>query len=107
MQLNDYQKLAMRTRPTSLWPTQFLNAGIGMVEEAAEVLGHVKKVHFHGHDRNKAKIMEECGDCLWYIALMAELIGTTLNEIAEGNIEKLKARYPEGFSQNDSINRRD
>lgn len=109
MKLNDYQALAMRTRPKSIWPTQFLNAGIGMVGEAAEVLDHVKKVHFHGHDRDKQKLIEEMGDCMWYMALMAELIGTTLEEVAEANIEKLQKRYPseEGFTTEDSIRRVD
>jgi len=107
LDFNDYQVAAMRTRPKDLWPSQFLQAGIGMAEEACEVLGLVKKVHFHGHDIDTKKLKEELGDTMWHIALMCELLGIGMAEVAEGNIEKLKQRYPgpEGFSEERSRNR--
>lgn len=107
MNFDEYQVAAMRTRPKEIWPRQFLQAGIGMAEEAGEVLGLVKKQAFHGHEltEQKEKLMEECGDTLWHIALMADLLDVTLEEIAEKNIEKLKQRYPEGFSEEKSRNR--
>jgi hypothetical protein len=43
---------------------------------------------------------------LWYLAEAATACDLTLNEIAEMNVEKLRERYPEGFSEERSINRK-
>lgn len=50
-------------------------------------------------------LKDELGDGLWYMAVLAALHGWPLSEIGEGNIEKLYKRYPDGFSQEHSINR--
>lgn len=42
---------------------------------------------------------------MWYIAMMCESFGWDMNEIAEMNIDKLKARYPEGFDIKRANNR--
>ena len=39
----------------------------------------------------------EDGLKFWYVACMAESFGWSLDEIMSMNIDKLKARYPEGF----------
>ena len=41
----------------------------------------------------------------WYIAEIATVLGVTLEDVLTRNIEKLKARYPDGFKISDSINR--
>lgn len=50
-------------------------------------------------------IEEELGDVLWYIATTAAGAGVALDDIMEHNIEKLRRRYPEGFSIDRSVNR--
>lgn len=78
---------------------------LGAAGEAGEMADLVKKAVFHRHGLDKERIKKEIGDCLWYLNAICRDIGTTLNEVAGGNIEKLKDRYPEGFTSEASINR--
>ena len=85
-----------------------LNLGIstlGLVGESGEVSEIVKKHIGHGHVINIDRVTEELGDVLWYIADIASQLDISLDDIAYKNIEKLKAKYPQGFSHTDSINR--
>ncbi len=50
-------------------------------------------------------LLDEMGDGLWYPAAIAWLKGWRLSEPARHNVEKLRRRYPDGFSQERSINR--
>lgn len=65
----------------------------------------IKKSMFQGHELKQNEIVNEVGDCLWYCALIAEAIGVPLGAIMATNIAKLKERYPDGFSEERSINR--
>lgn len=88
---------------------QTLRAGI---REAEAFIAHMDgnaRINRRGSaDRETpmdADLKDELGDGLWYLAVLAALHGWSLSEIAEGNIEKLYKRYPDGFSQERSINR--
>lgn len=106
-----YQELALRTASASSLQdtgTMLNTAALGLAGESGEIADHVKKVMFHGHpldDATRDKIAKEIGDILWYCAMGAKGIGLTLGEIATMNVEKLKKRYPEGFSTENSLNR--
>ncbi len=106
-----YAELALRTAsPESLAnPHTMLNsAALGLSGESGEIADHVKKIMFHGHpldDATRYKIAKEIGDILWYCAMGARGIGLGLSEIATMNVEKLKKRYPAGFSTENSLNR--
>ena len=100
---NDYQKLAMRTVNDN--KDYLINGILGLCGETGEISEHIKKARYHGHELNKAELMSELGDLCWYIALLAEGLETDLGTIMNGNIEKLKKRYPEGFSVEKSIYR--
>ena len=78
---------------------------MGLCGEAGEVIDLVKKHCFQGHPLDKSRIAKELGDVAWYLAESAAAIGMPLEDILSGNIEKLKARYPEGFVKDKSINR--
>jgi NTP pyrophosphatase (non-canonical NTP hydrolase) len=65
----------------------------------------IKKLTAHGHDISKEALAEELGDVLWYLAEAATALELKLNDIAQMNVDKLAARYPEGFSQERSRNR--
>lgn len=106
MDLNKYQRLAMQTANRDMeWEEQFTNAVLGLTGEAGEVADEWKKCRYHGHPYVMSRTMGELGDVLWYLALAADAMGTTLNDIAAHNIKKLSARYPEGFSPECSRNK--
>ena len=108
MTLSDYQRQSQRTLNVS-WPTrdQQANAALGLAGEAGEVADLIKKWLYHGHDTDWAKLHEELGDVLFYVAAIATLYGLNLDDIAQANIDKLKARYPNGFTAEDSRSRAD
>ena len=98
MEINEYQKLAMRTRNPKLTKIEMLSNGVmGLCGESGEVIEHVKKHLYHGKDLNVEEIKKELGDVCWYLAEIAEALDLELADIMESNIEKLKQRYPEGF----------
>lgn len=114
MNPNEYQKLAARTLISDrqvpevpahlqrlLWNT------LGLVGEAGELAEIVKKGVYHQHGINSEKFEKEIGDVLWYLAAICTCWGVNLEDIMSQNIEKLKIRYPEGFSVEDSKRRVD
>lgn len=104
--LNQYQREALKTADTKLDPyDQMVNAVMGLNGESGEVADHLKKAMFQGHQLDREKLRDECGDVLWYVSLLAHALGLTLQEVAERNIEKLRARYPGGFTVEASRNR--
>ncbi|MBS4195354.1 nucleoside triphosphate pyrophosphohydrolase family protein [Lederbergia citri] len=102
--LNEYQRIS--TRSANPHKHELINYGLGIAGEAGEVADLIKKSMFHGHNVDKDEIKKELGDVMWYLSQIARLAGLTLEEIAEANIEKLKKRYPDGFSTEASINRK-
>lgn len=107
MTLNDYESMAMRTKPVyKNFQEQVDNACLGLVGEVGEVVDIIKKWLYQGHILDKQRVAEELGDIMWYIALMANAIGISLNEIGHQNITKLLQRYPNGFEPAKSINRK-
>lgn len=106
MQINEYQTLAMTTLNKDLTKKEILvNSVMGLNGEAGEVIDIVKKHLFHGHELNKEELIKELGDVAWYLAEAAYALDIDLETILIKNIEKLKKRYPEGFSKENSINR--
>lgn len=108
MDLNEFQRKSERTLNYSLSDNdQMLNCCIGVVGEAGELLNILKKFYFQGHDMDKAAVIEELGDTLFYIAGMCTSMGILLDDVATNNIEKLLIRYPQKFTPEHSVNRVD
>lgn len=103
MDIQVYQKEAMRTRGD----LDFLCCGLGLAGEAGECADIIKKWCYHGHKPDKDKLIAELGDVLWYVAATCDLLGVSMEYVMTANIEKLKKRYPEGFSCEASINRKE
>lgn len=108
MDLNEYQNLAGRTCNRTDYP-QFISEpgrhafdvmtwALGLTGEAGEVADLLKKGIGHGHGVDASKVCKELGDVLWYVAALAQAHGLSLEEVAQANVEKLRARYPQGFS---------
>ena len=70
---------------------------MGLNGEAGECIDIVKKHLFQGHELDRVKLIDELGDCQWYIAQTAAGMGIDMDEIGQRNIAKLRARYPKGF----------
>lgn len=106
MDINEYQKLAMRTLNPKIEKKELiLNASMGLCGESGEVIDSVKKHLFQGHDLDDEKLIKELGDVAWYLAEAATALNVNLSEILEKNIKKLEIRFPDGFNSNRSINR--
>lgn len=105
MQANDYQKKALRTASQTSKEDMILNGVLGLNGEAGEVADIVKKARFQGHPLDTEHLADELGDILWYVAIMSEGLGYTLDDIMQKNVDKLKKRYPDGFDADKSQNR--
>jgi len=108
MTLDEYQELARRTIGGGRTHEQQLaNAALGLAGEAGEVADTLKKHLFHGRPLDRDAVVKELGDCLWYVAAMATAVGVSLDAVGAANIEKLRRRYPDGFSPEASLRRAD
>ena len=76
MNLDEYQKAALRTiNPALDDQDRLVDASVGLVEEAAELLGLVRKRVFQQRDIDQARLTEELGDVLWCLAVVARRAG--------------------------------
>ena len=106
MTLNEYQQLALTTLNPALNKKDVLINGVmGLCGESGEAIDIVKRHLAQGHELDREHLIKELGDVAWYLAETAYALGGPLEEDCQRNIDKLKARYPEGFSAERSIHR--
>jgi len=106
MNINEYQQLAMRTLNPALSKKDVLINGVmGLCGEAGEAIDIVKKHLAQGHKLDRRALIKELGDVAWYLAETAYALDVPLEEVLEGNIAKLRERYPQGFETEKSLNR--
>ena len=111
MTLNEYQRLAQRTSNeehdefVTIALKKIDNGILGLCGETGECADIWKKVRHQGHPLDREKLIKEAGDELLYVAELAAGLGVTLEELATRNIEKLRNRYPDGFTAERSIHR--
>ena len=106
MTINEYQQLAMRTlNPALSRKDALINGVMGLCGEAGEAIDLVKKHLAQGHPLGREALLKELGDVAWYLAETAYALGSDLESVLAGNIEKLRRRYPEGFASEKSIDR--
>ena len=102
----NYQQMITRTMPENMERKDRLSMlCMGLAGEKGEVIDHIKKHLFQGHALDRNKVIDEAGDVLWYLTNLLTEVGTTLEEVQEHNIDKLYARYPNGFEAERSVNR--
>lgn len=105
---NEYQRLAMTTlNPDLKQKDVLINGVMGLCGEAGEAIDIVKKHLHQGHELDREKLIKELGDIAWYLAETAYALDVELDAVFEQNINKLKARYPEGFETEKSLNRQE
>lgn len=124
MNANEYQQLAMRTndgnaayRLSNVVDNSLddpcidvggiLNGCLGLSGEAGEFNDMVKKWIFHEKPLDVDHAQKEVGDILWYIAMICHSFGWDMSKIMQMNIDKLKARYPDGFDVELSAHRKE
>ena len=95
----------IKDRLQSTENVRLLHAMIGMVTEAGEIQDQMKKAIFYGKSIDKVNLVEELGDVMWYIAIAADTLGVSLEEIMAKNNEKLEARYGKVFTETAALNR--
>ncbi len=106
MDWEQYRQDVFRTvRPDLEAKDRLLSGALGLCGEAGEVADQLKKHFFHGHPLDQAKLSSELGDVLWYWVLLCDTLGLSMESVVAGNVEKLRRRYPDGFSTEHSINR--
>ncbi len=95
MKLNEYQEL---TSKTAIYPKEHgVNYCIlGLNGESGELCNKYKKVIRDNNgvlsEEKRKDLIQETGDCLWYISQLCSELGVTLSEVAESNISKLLDR---------------
>lgn len=118
---NEYQELAMRTNDgnasSRLRQAQvdnieydvggIFNACLGLSGEVGEFNDMIKKWVFHEKELDIEHLRKECGDILWYVAMVCQSFNWGMEEIMRMNIKKLKSRYPDGFDANLANNRKE
>lgn len=112
---NEYQKLALRTEKTPEFlrlrfddertHSRLLHALIGLCTEAGEAQDAVKKFLIYDLPFDEINMVEEFGDVLWYIALGLDALGVTMEDAMRRNIEKLRVRYPDKFTEERALSR--
>lgn len=101
MNLNEYQIKARETwNPGSSDAVEsqpLLYCCLALAGEAGEVANEAKKMLRDSHgkltDKRRDRMIDELGDCLWYVTMAADRIDCTLEVIANLNIQKLRNRY--------------
>ena len=108
MTINEYQKETLRTaRGMNHKDTldKIMNGVLGLTGESGEVADMLKKHCYQGHALDTEHVAKELGDIAWYIAFTADALGYDLETILQMNVDKLRKRYPDGFSEDRSIHR--
>ena len=105
MQISHYQDLAARTINRELSFQELIrHALFGLCGEVGEIHSLFQK-RYQGHDFKSGDLRKEIGDCCWMLAELCTAHGWSMDEICAENIEKLRKRYPEGFSVERSVHR--
>lgn len=113
MEIGDYAKKALSTLSDDyeygdITP-QMMGMVLGLSGESGEVQEKIKKLLRDKRGKlsteDKQELIKELGDILWYIAAVAHLLGSSLDEVAMRNNEKLASRHKRQTLQGSGDNR--
>lgn len=100
-----YDMLSVFNPGTFSMVCRLLQGLMGLNGEAGEAIDILKKHLFQGHDLDRERLAKELGDVAWYLAVSADALGYSLEQVLQMNIDKLRARYLDGFEAERSVNR--
>ena len=100
---NNFEAIA--DRASQKRNVRLLHSAMGLSTEANELVDQMKKVIFYGKELDVTNFIEEVGDALWYLAVACDELGVSFEEVMELNINKLKARYGNKFTEDAALNR--
>lgn len=107
MTLNEYQEYAGKYINPELNESETLAHALhGLAAEVGELHGIFQK-QLQGHEDDPVHIAIELGDVLWMLSEICTALSLPLDKVAEINLEKLRRRYPDGFSVERSVHRED
>jgi NTP pyrophosphatase (non-canonical NTP hydrolase) len=84
---------------------KLMHYSLGLATETGEIQDILKKRLAYGKPIDMTNLKEELGDLMWYIARLCKSFNFTLEEVMELNINKLKARYGDKFTEEAALNR--
>ena len=97
MTLDDYQKQALTTAIYHSKKDNLLHWTLGLCGESGEVAEKFKKwIRDNNSDMaalDTEDLAKELGDVLWYVAVLADELGFSLDQVAEHNVAKLASRH--------------
>lgn len=94
---NEYQRLSRRTQNENLsTEDKRRHALFGLCSEVGEVHS-IFQHEYQGAGVKKERLVDECGDLMWFFCELLDTFDLDLEEVLVYNIEKLRRRYPEGF----------
>lgn len=99
----DWEKV--KERLNDVTTIRLLHAAMGKVTEAGEFIDVLKKYIMYGKPMDEVNLKEEISDGWWYDGVACSVLGTDFDTEQRKNIAKLKARYPEKFTEENAINR--
>lgn len=98
----DFTKISSRINNRMI---RLLHASMGFTTESGEIVDQIKKHLFYGKPLDEVNLVEECGDLLWYMSVMLDVLGLSFEKVMKINNKKLTLRYGENFSSEAATNR--
>lgn len=105
MDIKSYKKESERTLIDKGHDLNLLHAAMGISTESGELMDAFKRKIFYGKDLDVVNVKEEIGDLMWYVAILLRELDLDFEDLLQTNIDKLKARYPEKFTEENALNR--
>ena len=107
MSLEKFNRGALATAKRVDFTFDLMHAALGIASEAGEFTTSVKANLIYGKPLDNENLKEELGDLLWFINLACDVLNMDMGEVMEANIQKLKRRYPEKYSDELAVTRLD
>ena len=110
MTFDDYQAKALTTAMISGDDFKdMLHWALGITGEGGEISEKLKKIirdkDGKVSEADKAELAKEVGDVLWYLAVFADHLGFSFEDIAQQNLDKLQSRKARGVIGGSGDNR--